>query len=109
MENKSLIGLKYVPHDNSYAINMTSSSNYPHRNDQLFLAGTIDTKKVICDIVSDPFYCVIETPFGNKKRCEMIMVDYNNTTSCVIFHKNCVIDDRGLMENGLPKTWEDEI
>jgi hypothetical protein len=109
MENKSLIGLKYAPYDNSYAINMTSSSNYPHRNDQLFLAGTIDTKKVICDIVSDPFYCIIETPFGNKKRCEMIMVDYNNTTSCVIFHKNCVIDDRGLMENGLPKTWEDEI
>ena len=88
--SQSLIGRKYYPFDNSYCVNLTQSSNYPYSNKRnVYLAGTLlgDPVKE-CIIVSEPFKCKVKSCVGNEiYEHDMIMVNYNNHTYSVMFHK----------------------
>jgi len=98
---KSIIGKKYIGDDNSYAVNLTSASNHPYLNEQLYLAGTSMENAKICEVVSEPF-----DVFIRQKIVKMIAVSYNNTTSIVLFDKKCICDDN-IFQNGIPINWEE--
>ena len=104
---ESLIGKFYLPSDNSYSVNLTSSSNNPYENDQLYLAGTFNTNAKLCTIVSEPFMCYINTSIGTSKLVEMILVEYDGQTSSILYYEKCV-QGHGVMDNGIPMIWEDE-
>lgn len=104
---KSYIGMFYEPRDNSYSVNITSCSNYPGVNVELYLAGTYNTERKVCKIVSEPFICNITTVNKTVMQMEMIMVEYENTTSCVIFYDKWI--NNPINENGIPKIWDNEI
>ena len=104
---KSYIGMVYEPRDNSYSVNITSCSNHPGVNVELFLAGTYNSERKLCKIVSEPFVCNVKTSINTVKEMEMIMVDYKDTTSCVIFYDKWVINP--INENGIPIIWDNEI
>jgi len=89
---KSIIGRKYYPYDNSYTVNLTSSSNYPCINDQSnYLAGNLMGALVKeCIIVSEPFNCIVKGFMGKTKVIEMILVTYNNCTYSVMYHENAI-------------------
>lgn len=106
--SESLIGKYYLPYDNSYSVNLTSSSNYPYKNDQRYLAGTFNSDAKLCVIVSEPFICKVKSCVDNSITYEyyMILVGYNNEVISVLFNKSNVKDDK-LMSNGVPIIWED--
>ena len=92
---KSIIGKKYIPFDNSWSVNVTIAGDYPLKNKQSYLAGSIGLglASKIVTIVSEPFQCNVNT-FGckNPKGIEtMIMVDYNEQTHMVMFDKSQII------------------
>lgn len=91
---KSLIGKYYYPCDNSYCVNLTSSSNYPYKNNanDAFLAGTLvghEPKK--CIIVSEPFDCVVKEIIDGVKTVKMIIVNYNGNSYSTMFFSDCVV------------------
>lgn len=106
--SESIVGKYYLPHDNSYSVNLTSASNYPYDNEQLYLAGTNDTDAKLCKIVSEPFICNVRVGLdGDIKQYEMILVEYEGQTSSILYHKDSVFDE--ILSNGIPLEWEDAV
>lgn len=91
---KSIIGKKYIPSDNSYAVNVTQCGDIIKDADRSSLAGDYLTQAVECIIVSEPFLCnVITVRISNPKDIRlMIMVDYDGETHMVMFNKNNIIN-----------------
>lgn len=104
---ESLINKYYQCSDNSYAVNITSSARYPYKNEQLYLAGTVDENGVLCKIVSEPFNVRIGDDSVVREHT-MIMVDYDNKTSCVLFREDNVYDTK-THSNGIPLSWDDNF
>jgi hypothetical protein len=105
--SESLIGKKYLPTDNSYSVNLTTSApTFSSENKQLYLAGKYNEPAKLCEIVSEPFYCFINTGFDfpPDKKHKMILVEYEGNTCSVLFNDRCVVSD--ILENGLPLNWE---
>ena len=75
---ESLIGKYYIPNDNSYSVNLTTSTQYPYNNEQKYLAGTYNTDAKICLIVSEPFMCKVRTVLNQISE---IMMWNNNKKS----------------------------
>jgi hypothetical protein len=88
MKKSSIIGKKYYPMDNSYCVNLTSTSNYPYKNDtNVYLAGArIGDEVKECIILSEPFKCIINTNTGLIEE-KMVIVNYNNNTYSVLYYK----------------------
>lgn len=104
---ESLIGKYYIPNDNSYSVNLTTSTQYPYNNEQKYLAGTYNTDAKICLIVSEPFMCKVRTVLNQISEIMMILVEYDNEVISVIFYEHLVMDDK-IMSNGVPVIWDDE-
>lgn len=87
---ESIIGKKYIPCDNSYSVNITSTSGHPYKNERLLLAACIanDEKINICTIISEPFLCNVKSFDGSIISEKMIAVEYENTTSLVLFYES---------------------
>lgn len=76
-ENKSLIGKKYCPIDNSYIL-VLSASYYNQESIFTQLAGSIFHYPVECTIVSEPYKQKVVGLFDNYKEEIFINVEYNN-------------------------------
>lgn len=87
---ESIIGKKYIPNDNSYAINLTSCSDYPYKNENLLLAGThIGDEPKECTILTEPFEAY-RLSFPRRRGVEknlFIIVGYENTTHMILFYE----------------------
>lgn len=103
---ESLIGKYYLPYDNSYSVNLTSASSYPYKNEQKQLAGDYKSDAKFCLIVSEPFSCKVTTVLGDIRTVEMILVEYDNKTSSVMYFEHCVCGNK-IMGNGIPIVWDD--
>ena len=104
---ESLIGKYYIPNDNSYSVNLTISTQHPYKNEQRYLAGSFNSEAKMCVIVSEPFMCKIRTVFNDISEMEMILVEYDNEVSSVMFNEHLVMGDK-IMSNGVPVIWDDE-
>lgn len=92
-ESTSIIGKKYLPSDNSYSVNVTSSTLFPYKSKQIYLAGIVNEEGKECTILTDPFDCsIIHSVNKSVVLLPMIIVQYGNTTACVMYYKHCVID-----------------
>jgi len=91
----SIIGKKYIPYDNSYCVNLTSTSGYPYKNDTAaYLAGTqVGDAPKECIIVSEPFLCTVPIMHGDTKEIEMVLVNYNGCTYSIMFHKDAIVNN----------------
>lgn len=86
---ESIIGMKYIPFDNSFSVNLTSCCDYPYLNKQKYLGGTYNTSPKTCTIVSEPFSVNTRINALDKDYIyQMIAVEYNNETHVVLFNKN---------------------
>lgn len=83
---ESIIGKKYIPIDNSWSVNVTTASDYPHKNEWRYLSGTPDNNftPVECTIVSEPFFMKVST-YKQIREQLMVAVDYNDETHIVLF------------------------
>lgn len=92
MKTESIVGKTYIPHDNSYCVNLTSSSNYPYKSEtSARLAGTrIGDEPKECIILTEPFMCKILSVNGIIKEIEMILVNYNNSTYSIMYYSGGV-------------------
>ena len=89
---QSIIGRQYLPGDNSYAVNLTDSSNYPYTNENSYLAGThggMGRKQVT--IVSEPFLCKIRTILGDIRQHPMIVVESEGKHHLTLFFQSNLI------------------
>ncbi len=94
-QSKSIIGKKYIPQDNSYSVNLTSSSGYPYKNDfTTYLAGALfqDHTPKVCTILTEPFECAV-TGLDKIKLEIMIIVEYNNTTHMTMYFEQGIVED----------------
>jgi hypothetical protein len=93
---KSIIGRKYIPCDNSYTVNLTSSSNFPYKNNTtIYLAGTArgDEPKE-CIILTEPFKCSIVTMSKETYDIEtMVVVQYKDTTHITLYYESCLVPE----------------
>lgn len=88
---KSIIGKTYIPFDNSWSVNLTSTCDYPHKSKNRYLAGTNNTESKTCIIASEPFMCnTIIVALDQKHSYEMIIVECENESHMVLFDKQCV-------------------
>lgn len=104
---ESLIGKYYIPNDNSYSVNLTTSTQHPYKSEQRYLAGAFGKEAKMCVIVSEPFMCKIRTVLGGISEIVMILVEYDNEVSSVIFYEHLVMGYK-VMTNGVPVIWDDE-
>lgn len=103
---KSIIGKYYKPIDNSYSVNLTSASTFPYENKQQYLAGNKYFPYQICKIVSEPFVCKIKGYVDLVIEVKMILVEFDNITSSVLYYEDSVMDVE--FENGIPCEWLDD-
>ncbi len=90
---KNIIGKSYIPSDNSYAVNITTSTKYPSENENLYLVGTFNSNNKICTILTNPFKPSINTGFDEITNEDyFIIVQYNNTTHMVLFYESNIIN-----------------
>lgn len=103
MSKESVIGKKYYPVDNSYAICLTDGKkNY-------LLGGnhySVPKQKEECIIVSQPFEMLVKTVSGDHKTVSMILVECSRGfTHAVLFHQRGF--ENRVMEPIQDDYWDD--
>ena len=91
---KTIIGKKYIPCDNSWAVNVTKAGSYSYKNNNAYLAGiqSLEHSPKECTIISEPFECITNTSGipNSKKKYTMIMVEFQEETHMVLFFEHCI-------------------
>jgi hypothetical protein len=90
----SIIGKKYIPSDNSWAVNITKAGDYPYKSEQSHLAGTYNTNPKTTIIVSEPFMCNTLTTVrkDSKHKHLMILVEFQEETHAVLYDASNIVD-----------------
>ena len=89
MENKSIIGKMYIPRDNSYSVNLSSSCEHPYENKKRYLAGYDKSGAKKCKIISEPFKITEPTYLTEV---DMIVVKYGEEFHTVMYREEGIVE-----------------
>jgi len=98
MKTQSLMGMQYIPQDNSYEFNLTNK--YSERS---YLAGTIVPNKepTITTITSEPFDMVIKSAYGDKQNRthKMVLVEVEDCTFLTMFYQHGLVTEQNSIDS----------
>lgn len=98
MKTESLIGMQYIPQDNSYEFNLTNKYSK-----QRYLAGTFvpNTEPTITTITSEPFNMVIKSEHGDKQNRthKMVLVEVEDCTFLTMFYQHGLVTEQNSIDS----------